>query len=301
MVTEKDKEPYLDGEGGQQSSPVGNTALKEGMRFVGFEEESEVEEDEEEGRVIRKRQPPPIWLDTEYMGVAVGVLVTVIIILITIIMFILYKNATFSPSPAGEYLRDKTEEGWEGEWRGPVRAPHPVEELYSQCSPGHQHCSSVPLLGSYQGSSPAPLPAHYWASLPHRVVQGEGWRSGLPPNQVHSSPRLKDMRGEQSRIVYNSPLLQEEPGSIREKDCRVYSRASLKGEPGSRVYGSPLHLGQQGGHIYSSSSHYSCPRSSPPNRRSQEASPFLRGKEASPYAAADLIYSGQGEKGGNFL
>merc|ERR1719278_1537455 len=84
-----------------------------------FEEETMKEEEKEEV----KRRPQPVWMDAEYMGVAVGVLVTVILVLIVVIVFILYKNATSPPAPAGEYLREKMgeTERWEGEWSTGLR------------------------------------------------------------------------------------------------------------------------------------------------------------------------------------
>merc|ERR1719150_2639848 len=43
--------------------------------------------------VLADHHSPENWLDTEYMGMAVGVLVTVILILVAVIAFILYKNS----------------------------------------------------------------------------------------------------------------------------------------------------------------------------------------------------------------
>merc|ERR1740123_1722696 len=43
--------------------------------------------------VLADHHAPENWLDTEYMGMAVGVLVTVILILVAVIAFILYKNS----------------------------------------------------------------------------------------------------------------------------------------------------------------------------------------------------------------
>ena len=50
------------------------------------------------------------WWETEYMGVAVGVLVTVILILIVIIVFILYKNyktGAYPPDSSSHYYETR--------------------------------------------------------------------------------------------------------------------------------------------------------------------------------------------------
>jgi hypothetical protein len=95
------------------------------------------------------------WLDTEYMGMAVGALVTVILILVAVIAFILYKNgrAGLEVDRAAE---GKGAEGVESsEWSmvyGTARWPGRREEIYSDVSSGT--CHSSPLLPGAGWSPP---------------------------------------------------------------------------------------------------------------------------------------------------
>ena len=131
--------------------------------------------------VLADHHAPENWLDTEYMGMAVGVLVTVILILVAVIAFILYKNSRAVVqrevgggkgvgAGGGEGEEDREwsmvygTEG--GRWGGVVgRREVRGEEVYSDIS--SSTCHSSPLLPSTQQPSPpqqppqAPLP---WGS-----------------------------------------------------------------------------------------------------------------------------------------
>jgi len=138
-------------------------------------EKDTVKKEEVEEKEEVKRRAQPVWMDAEYMGVAVGVLVTVILVLIVVIVFILYKNATSPPAPAGEYLREKMgeTERWEGEWSTGLKLGQVVvEEVYTECSPPTHH-SNTPLLTA----SPPTLP-YVYSRTPTR-----------PPLSATSSPR----------------------------------------------------------------------------------------------------------------
>ena len=56
------------------------------------------------------------WLDTQYMGVAVGVLVTVILILVAVIAFIMYKNSKAGLSLQEEGVKGNMEGVEDKEW-----------------------------------------------------------------------------------------------------------------------------------------------------------------------------------------
>ena len=130
--------------------------------------------------VLADHHAPENWLDTEYMGMAVGVLVTVILILVAVIAFILYKNsrAVVQREVSGGKGGGASGEGEEdrewsmvygtegGRWGGVVgRREGRGEEVYSDIS--SSTCHSSPLLPSTQQASPpqqppqAPLP---WGS-----------------------------------------------------------------------------------------------------------------------------------------
>ena len=192
-----------------------------------FQEEKTMKEEKEE---VKKR-PQPMWMDAEYMGVAVGVLVTVILVLIVVIVFILYKNATTPPAPAGEYLREKMGESerWEGEW-GSSRPPV-VEEVYTECSPPTHH-SNTPLLTA----SPPSLPYVY----------------SRTPLSATSSPRTPLSH---YRTTGGPPALPSKP-PIYGGMTRGYPRTSLPTRGLPPVSSRCLLTGSRGSHHHLQPSHY---------------------------------------------
>lgn len=146
------------------------------------------------------------WLDTQYMGVAVGILVTVILILVAIIAFILYKNSKTGLGLPVEAVKGNIEGVEDSEWsmvygsqgrrqvhmkmvEGGLMYSRPVtrrEEVYSDVSTGTSHSS--PLLSS-QGSPPQPHHNHTTPQPPpfrrdHHY--SGGLNGGVPPVNYYS-------------------------------------------------------------------------------------------------------------------
>ena len=185
-----------------------------------------------------RRRPQPVWMDAEYMGVAVGVLVTVILVLIVVIVFILYKNATSPPAPAGEYLREKMGESerWEGEWG--VSRPPVVEEVYTECSPPTHH-SNTPLLTA----SPPSLP-YVYSRTPTRT-----------PLSATSSPRTPLSH---YRTTGGPPALPSKPPIYGGVASGGYLRSSLPSRGLPPVASRGLLTGSSFGshHLQAAHSHY---------------------------------------------
>ena len=219
-------------------SESGDILTEEKPQQYLFEEEKLQEEETVMEKEEVRRRPQPVWMDAEYMGVAVGVLVTVILVLIVVIVFILYKNATSPPAPAGEYLREKMGESerWEGEWG--VSRPPVVEEVYTECSPPTHH-SNTPLLTA----SPPSLP-YVYSRTPTRT-----------PLSATSSPRTPLSH---YRTTGGPPALPSKPPIYGGVASGGYLRSSLPSRGLPPVSSRSLLTGSSFGshHLQAAHSHY---------------------------------------------
>jgi len=144
------------------------------------------------------------WWETEYMGVAVGVLVTVILILIAVILFIMYKNHVSSSQPPDHpyyetYVPKVVGHPGPGEWDDPLMrtsspkrklppTPNSSEDQHYR-DPSLDHSSSPLIRTSLRQQQQHLLQQHYAAGH---------WGGMFPPPQP-----LPGGRGNAGVVVVN--------------------------------------------------------------------------------------------------
>ena len=165
------------------------------------------------------------WWETEYMGVAVGVLVTVIFVLITIIIFILYKNYKTNPYPTNStYYETQIPKFDHPESHWPDRkltigrklppTPTTSEEHYTDSSMEY----SSPLLTNncrqqiYAETKPQP---------------DINWESFFPTPPAGTPPRGSRGSLNTARSVYMKPVSHYAATDVINPGTKTYSKSGL--------------------------------------------------------------------------
>jgi len=166
------------------------------------------------------------WWETEYMGVAVGVLVTVILVLIVIIVFILYKNYKSSPFPStSPYYGTSTPRFDHPESQWPERkltlgrqlppTPTTSEEQYTDSSGEY----SSPLIATHARTQ---IYKQTKSSQPD-----VSWESFFPCPPPGTPPRLTAGHATANRSIYGQPVSHYAATDVINPSAKIYGKSGL--------------------------------------------------------------------------